>query len=44
MQKENKLFELDDWNTLKRLADRSKLTEQLVKQAKLYSLKYPAPG
>ena len=38
--KENNLLELDGWNTLKRLADRSKLTERLVKQAKLHSLKY----
>ena len=38
--KENNILELDGWNTLKRLADRSKLTEQLVKQAKLHSLKY----
>ena len=33
-------MELDGWNTLKRLANRSKLTERLVKQAKLHSLKY----
>ena len=38
--KENNLLELDGWNTLKRLADRSKLTERLVKQAKLHSLNY----
>ena len=38
--KENNLLELDGWNTLEKLADRSKLTEQLVKQAKLHSLKY----
>ena len=38
--KENNLLELDGWDTLKRLADRSKLTEQLVKQAMLHSLKY----
>ena len=38
--KKNNLLELDEWNTLKRLADRSKLTERLVKQAKLHSLKY----
>ena len=38
--KENNLLELDGWNTLKRLVDRSKLTEQLVKRAKLHSLKY----
>ena len=38
--KENNLLKLDGWNTLKQLADRSKLTERLVKQAKLYSLKY----
>ena len=38
--KENSHLELDRWNTLKRLADRSKLTERLVKQAKLHSLKY----
>ena len=38
--KENDLLELGGWKTLKRLADRSKLTEQLVKQAKLYSLKF----
>ena len=29
--KENDLLEFDGWNTLKRLADRSKLTERLVK-------------
>ena len=38
--KENNLLELDGWNALNRLASRSKLTEQLVKQAKLHSLKY----
>ena len=38
--KENNLLELDGWDTLKRLANRSKLTERLVKQAKLHSLKY----
>ena len=38
--KNNNLLELDRWNTLKRVADRSKLTERLVKQAKLHSLKY----
>ena len=38
--KENNLLELDGWKTLKRLADRSKLTARLVKQAKLHSLKY----
>ena len=38
--KKNSLLELDSWNTLKKLVDRLKLTEQLVKQAKLYSLKY----
>ena len=38
--KKNNPLELDRWNTLKRLADRSKLTERLVKQAKLHSLKY----
>ena len=38
--KVNNLLEIDGWNTLKRLADRSKLTERLVKQAKLHSLKY----
>ena len=38
--KENNLLELDGWETLKQLADRSKLTEWLVKQAKLHSLKY----
>ena len=38
--KENNLSELDGWNTLKRLADRSTLTERLIKQAKLHSLKY----
>ena len=34
------MLELDGWNTLKRLADRSKLIERLVIQAKLDSLKY----
>ena len=38
--KENNLLELDGWDILKRLANRSKLTERLVKQAKLHSLKY----
>ena len=38
--KENNLLELDGWKTLKRLADRSKLTKKSVKQAKLHSLKY----
>ena len=38
--KENNLLELDGQKTLKRLVDRSKLTEQLIKQAQLYSLKY----
>ena len=38
--KENDLLELEGWNKLKRLASRSKLTERLVKQAKLHSLKY----
>ena len=38
--KENNLLELDGWDRFKRLADRSKLTERLVKQAKLHSLKY----
>ena len=38
--KENNLLELDGWNTLNRLASRSKLTEWLVKQAKFYSMKY----
>ena len=38
--KENNLLELDGWNTLKQLVDRSKLTERFVKQAKLHSLKY----
>ena len=38
--KENNLLELDGWDTLKRLADQSKLTERLVNQAKLHSLKY----
>ena len=38
--KENNLLKLDEWNTLKRLADISKLTERLVKQAKLHSLNY----
>ena len=33
-------MELNGWYTLKRLADRSKLTKRLVKQAKLHSLKY----
>ena len=37
--KENNLLDLDGWNTLNRLANRSKLTERLVKQAKLHSLK-----
>ena len=34
--KENDLLELDGCNTLKILTDRSKLTERLVKQAKLH--------
>ena len=38
--KENNLLELNVWDTLKQLADRSKLTERLIKQAKLHSLKY----
>ena len=38
--KENNLLELDEWNLLKRLADRLKINEQLVKQANLYTLKY----
>ena len=38
--KENNLLELDGWNTLNRLTNRSKLTERLVKQSKLHSLKY----
>ena len=38
--KENNLLELDGWDTLKQLANRLKLTERLVKQAKLHSLKY----
>ena len=38
--KENNLSEFDGWDTLKWVADRSKLTERLVKQAKLHSLKY----
>ena len=38
--KENNLLKLGEWRTLKKLADRSKLTEQLVKQTKLHSLKY----
>ena len=38
--KENNRLELDGWNALNRLASRSKLTERLVKQAKLHSLKY----
>ena len=38
--KENNILELDGCKTLKRLADRSKLTKRLVKQAKLCSLKY----
>ena len=38
--KENNLLELDGWGLLKRLASRSKLTERLVKQAKLHLLKY----
>ena len=38
--KENNQLELDGWKTLKRLVDRSKLTERLFKQAKLHSLKY----
>ena len=33
--KENNLLEFDGWDTLNRLANRSKLTERLVKQAKL---------
>ena len=33
-------MELDEWDILKRLADRLKLTEQLVKQAKLHSQEY----
>ena len=35
--RENNLLELDGWNALKRLADKSKLTERLVKKAKLHS-------
>ena len=38
--KENNLLELDGWDTLNQLASRSKLTERLVKQAKLHLLKY----
>ena len=38
--KENNLLEPDGLKILKRLADRSKLTKRLVKQAKLCSLKY----
>ena len=37
--KENDLLELERWKSLKQLANRSKLTEQLVKKAKLHSLK-----
>ena len=37
---ENNILELDRWDTLKRLADRLKLTERLIKQSKLHSLKY----
>ena len=33
-------MEIDGWNTLNPLASRSKLTERLIKQAKLHSLKY----
>ena len=36
--KENNLLELEGWIKLKRLANRSQLTERLVKQAKLNSL------
>ena len=39
--KENDLLEIYGWKTLKRLVDRSKLTDRLVKQAKLHSLNYP---
>ena len=38
--KKNKLLELDGWNALKQLADKSQLIERLIKQAKLHSLKY----
>ena len=38
--KENNILELDGRDTLKQLADQSKSTERLVKQAKLHSLKY----
>ena len=38
--KENNLLILDGWNPLNRVASRSKLTERLVKQAKLHLLKY----
>ena len=38
--KENNLLEINGWDTLKQLADISKLTEELVKQATLHSLKY----
>ena len=38
--KKNKLLELDGWNSLKQLADKSQLIGRLVKQAKLNSLKY----
>ena len=33
-------MDLDGLNTLNRLANRSKLTKRLVKQAKLHSMKY----
>ena len=36
---ENELVELKGWKTLKRLNNRSKLTEQLAKKAKLSSLR-----
>ena len=38
--KENNLLELDGWSALNQLASRPKLTERLVKQAKLHLLKY----
>ena len=38
--KQNNLLELDGWDTLKKLTDILKLTERLVKQAKLHLLKY----
>ena len=37
--KENDRLEEEGWNTLEQIANRSKLTERLVKQAKLRSFR-----